>query len=237
MNIFYTPDINGSHYTLNENESKHCIRVLRKTKGDEIILVDGKGGYYQTTIIDDNPKRCSIEVKKTIPNFGKRNYSLHLAIAPTKNIDRFEWFIEKATEIGIDEITPLLCEHSERKQINNERLEKILISAMKQSLKAQLPKLNNLTNFETLISGTKCDGKFIAHCEEEAKQHLFTAAKPFNNSVVLIGPEGDFSTTEIQKAIESGFKAVTLGESRLRTETAGVVTCEIIRLANEITLL
>src|SRR5574344_1182623 len=200
MNIFYTPDINGSHYTLDENESKHCIRVLRKTKGDEIILVDGKGGYYQTTIIDDNPKRCSIEVKNTIPNFGKRNYSLHLAIAPTKNIDRFEWFIEKATEIGIDEITPLLCEHSERKQINIERIEKVAVAAMKQSLKAFLPRLNNLTNFETFCKNENQGLRFIAHCEEEQKSHLFSQLKPKEKVVILIGPEGDFSRAEVEFA-------------------------------------
>jgi len=233
MNIFYTPDISGKHYTLEESESKHCIRVLRKSQGDRLILVDGLGGWYEASITDPNPKRCSVEVIREVRNFEKRDYSLHLAVAPTKNIDRFEWMIEKATEIGVDEITPLLCEHSERKQVNNERLQKVMISAMKQSLKAYLPRLNNLTNFETFLSRNDDAMKFIAHCEEGSKKHLFTQIKPTEKVLVLIGPEGDFSPGEIKKALESGFEAVSLGKSRLRTETAGVVVCEMVNLVNE----
>jgi len=233
MNIFYTPDIQGKYYTLEESESKHCVRVLRKSLGDRLILVDGSGGWYEASITDANPKRCAVEVIQEIKNFEKRNYSLHLAIAPTKNIDRFEWMIEKATEIGVDEITPLLCEHSERKQVNNERLQKVMISAMKQSLKAYLPRLNNLTNFETFLSKNLEASKFIAHCEEGFKKNLFTQVKPNEKVLVLIGPEGDFSPDEISKALKMGFSEVTLGKSRLRTETAGVVVCEMVNLVNE----
>jgi 16S rRNA (uracil1498-N3)-methyltransferase len=233
MNIFYTPDIQDKYYKLEESESKHCVRVLRKSLGDRLTLVDGSGGWYEATITDPNPKRCVVEVIQEIKNFEKRNYSLHLAIAPTKNIDRFEWMIEKATEIGVDEITPLLCEHSERKQVNNERLQKVMISAMKQSLKAYLPRLNNLTNFEAFISNNFEESKFIAHCDEGFRKNLFTQVKPTEKVLVLIGPEGDFSPDEIENALKLGFSAVTLGKSRLRTETAGVVVCEMVNLVNE----
>jgi 16S rRNA (uracil1498-N3)-methyltransferase len=233
MNIFYTPDITGKNYTLEESESKHCVRVLRHSLGDKLVLVDGKGGWYEAVITDPNPKRCMVEVINEIQNFGKRDYYVHLAVAPTKNIDRFEWFVEKATEIGIDEITPLLCEHSERKQINNERIEKVMVAAMKQSLKAFLPRLNNLTNFEKFCKNENEGLRFIAHCEEEEKSHLFRSAKPKEKIVVLIGPEGDFSTAEIELARKVGFVEVSLGNSRLRTETAAVVACEIVGLVNE----
>jgi 16S rRNA (uracil1498-N3)-methyltransferase len=233
MNIFYTPDICDKLYTLDESESKHCVKVLRKGAGDRLILVDGVGGWYEATITDPNPRRCSVEVIQEIKHFEKRDYSLHLAVSPTKNIERFEWMIEKATEIGVDEITPLLCEHSERKKVNMERLQKVMISAMKQSLKAYLPRLNNLTNFETLSSHSFDGKKFIAHCEEVYKKHLITQIKPTEKVLVLIGPEGDFSPNEIKKARESGFSEVSLGKSRLRTETAGVVVCEVVNLVNE----
>jgi 16S rRNA (uracil1498-N3)-methyltransferase len=233
MNIFYTPDITGKYYTLEESESKHCVKVLRKSLGDRLILVDGAGGRYEASITDPNPRRCSVEVVQNIQHFEKRDYSLHLAVAPTKNIDRFEWMLEKATEIGVDEITPLLCEHSERKQVNIERLQKVMISAMKQSLKAYLPRLNNLTNFETFLSHNFEETKFIAHCEEGFKRHLLTQIKPNVKILVLIGPEGDFSPGEIKMAKDFGFCEVSLGKSRLRTETAGVVVCEIVNLVNE----
>jgi 16S rRNA (uracil1498-N3)-methyltransferase len=233
MNIFYTPDISGKHYTLDETESKHCIRVLRKSVGDRLILVDGAGGWYEAAITDPNPKKCSVEVLNYKQQFEKRDYYLHLAVAPTKNIDRFEWMIEKATEIGVDEITPLLCEHSERKQVNNERLHKVMVSAMKQSMKAYIPKLNNLTNFETFSLRSYEAKKFVAHCEEGYKKHLFSQINKGEKVVVMIGPEGDFSPGEIKRAIDVGFSEITLGKSRLRTETAGVVVCEVVNLVNE----
>lgn len=233
MIIFFTPDISGNVHTLDETESKHCIRVLRHVKGDQLILVDGKGCRYEAIISDPNPKKCVVEVVKTIVDFEKRDYYLHIAIAPTKNIDRFEWFLEKATEIGIDEITPLLCEHSERKQINVDRLEKVLVTAMKQSLKAFKPKLNNLTKFETFIESTTSEFKFIAHCAEGDKQNLFYIAKPATSTLVLIGPEGDFSLVEIEAALKNNFKEISLGKSRLRTETAGIVATQLINTLND----
>ncbi len=232
MNIFYTPDIVGSSYTLDETESKHCIRVLRFSKGDSLIMVDGKGNKYEARISDPNPKKCSVDILSKTSDFEKRNYFLHVAIAPTKNIDRFEWFVEKATEIGVDEITPLLCEHSERKQVNIERIDKVIVSAMKQSLKAYKPVLNNLTNFGAFCRMDNQGLKFVAHCEEGEKNHLFDLVKPNERVTILIGPEGDFSVAEIEAAVKLGFKEVSLGNSRLRTETAGVVACEVIGIIN-----
>lgn len=234
MNIFYTPDISGNIYTLNETESKHCIRVLRYKQGDVLTLVDGKGNWYEAQITDPSPKHCQVEVIEVKRDFQKRNFYLHVAIAPTKNNDRFEWFLEKATELGIDEITPLLCEHSERKQIKPERLEKVIVAAMKQSLKAYLPRLNNLTNFESFLNEANMGSKFIAHCDDHApRKHLFNLVKPGKEVLVLIGPEGDFSASEIEHATQQGFTQITLGNSRLRTETAGVAATQIVNLIND----
>ena len=240
MNIFFTPDITGNQYSLSEEESKHCIRVLRHSKGDILTLVDGTGGWYLSEIIDANPKKCLVRVTEKKINFEKRNYHLHIAIAPTKNIERMEWFLEKATEIGVDEITPLLCEHSERKQIKTDRLEKVMISAMKQSLKAYLPRLNNLTTFDSFVKqGNAVEHlanpnlRFIAHCNEVEKMNLFEAAKPSASILVLIGPEGDFSSSEIETALKNEFREISLGKSRLRTETAGIVAVQMINLLNE----
>jgi 16S rRNA (uracil1498-N3)-methyltransferase len=234
MNIFFTPDISGKTYTLNENESKHCVRVLRHGVGDMLTLTDGKGGWFQARITDANPKRCEVLVENQIFDHEKRNYYLHVAIAPTKNTDRFEWFLEKATEIGIDEITPLLCENSERKQLKTERLEKVMVAAMKQSLKAYLPKLNNLTNFEAFIKSRQPASKYIAHCAQGEKKHLFKVLKPAHKVLILIGPEGDFSSQEIEIATAMGYEAISLGRSRLRTETAGVSAVHIVNVVNEI---
>ncbi len=233
MHLFYTPDISEETYTLNEIESKHCIKVLRLNTNDQIELIDGKGSFYKAKIIDPNPKKCKIEITKTIHEFGKRNHYLHIAIAPTKNIDRFEWFLEKATEIGIDEVTPLLCDHSERKGIKNERLEKIIISAVKQSIKAYKPKLNPLTKYGDFIKQNFDGTKFIAHCEENEKQSLKANYKTGSNSLILIGPEGDFSPEEINLAKKYDFLETNLGDSRLRTETAGIIACHTINLLNE----
>ena len=233
MQLFYVPNISGSEIILDETESKHAIRVLRLQKGNRVQVVDGKGGFYETEIIDSNPKRCRLSIVNSTLEFGKKDFHLHIAIAPTKNIDRFEWFLEKATEIGIDEITPLLTSHSERKTVNPERLEKILVSAMKQSLKAYLPQLHELTTFKELIINNKTENKFIAYCDEIQKIHLKDLVAKGNNTLILIGPEGDFSPEEVKLAIENGFKVVSLGESRLRTETAGIVACHIVNLANE----
>ena len=233
MQLFYVPDISGAEVILNETESKHAIRVLRLKEGDKIELIDGKGGFYKARIQNANPKKCQLSIIESQTDFGKKDFHLHIAIAPTKNIDRTEWFLEKCTEIGIDEVTPLLSEHSERKVIKPERLEKILVSAMKQSVKAYLPKLNGLTKLSDLLSQTTETKKFIAHCNEGEKQHLKNVVKPGDKVLILIGPEGDFSPEEVTLALEYGFEAISLGNARLRTETAGVVACHIVNLANE----
>jgi 16S rRNA (uracil1498-N3)-methyltransferase len=233
MHIFFTPEISGNNYTLDETESKHCVRVLRLEKGDQITLVDGRGGFYTAEITYPNPKRCMVDVIKSEQNFGLRKFHVHIAIAPTKSIERIEWFLEKATEIGISRVTPLLCQHSERKEIKNERLEKVIISAMKQSLKAYLPQLDPLTKFSDFISQHFDGQKFIAHCDEQHRDWLKKMVVPNQNYLILIGPEGDFSSEEIEMAIQEGFKPVSLGDSRLRTETAGVVACHTFNLLND----
>ena len=233
MHIFYTPDIAGNSYTLDETESKHCVRVLRLDQGDEIILVDGRGGFFTAEITDSNPKRCAVKVVRSELNVGLRSFHVHVAIAPTKNIERMEWFLEKATEIGINHITPLLCRFSERKDIKNERLEKVMVSAMKQSLKAFLPQLDPLTKFNDFISQPFEGQKFIAHCDEQHRDLLKKMILPNQNYLILIGPEGDFSSEEITMAIEAGFHPVSLGDTRLRTETAGVVACHTFNLIND----
>ena len=234
MHIFYTPDISSDSYTLSETESKHCIRVLRLEKGDEITLVDGRGGFFSAEISDPNPKHCTVNVVKSELNFGLRNFQVHVAIAPTKNIERIEWFLEKATEIGIDRVTPLLCRYSERKEIKTDRLEKVMVSAMKQSLKAFLPHLDPLTKFNDFVSQSYNGQKFIAHCEEQQRDLLISKILPDEKYLILIGPEGDFSSEEIELAIQAGFHPVSLGESRLRTETAGIVACHTFNLMNQL---
>ena len=230
--MFYCPDILHS-FTLSEEESQHAVRVLRLQTGDELELVDGAGGYYKAVISNPHPKHCEFVIKETFTEFGKRNYRLHIAIAPTKNIERLEWFIEKCTEIGIDEITPVICRFSERKIIKPERLEKIIVSAAKQSLKAYFPILNPMCSFRDFIQQTTVSQKFIAHCYEQDKQLLQRVYQKSFDAVILIGPEGDFSPEEVQAAIQHQFQPVSLGSSRLRTETAGVVACHTVALMNE----
>ena len=231
--VFYTPDIKGLRYTLNGDESAHAIRVLRLKAGDGITLVDGRGGRYRAQIVEIHCNRCDIEVLEHQADYGKRRYRLHIGIAPTKNIDRFGWFIEKATEIGIDEITPLLCGRSERKQVNTERLQRIMIAAMKQSKKAYLPQLNEMTTYEKWLEILKTtDGCYIAHCNNDKLIPLKTAYRPGQNATVAIGPEGDFSMQEVTQALVCGFKEVSLGTSRLRTETAGIAACHTVYLMN-----
>jgi 16S rRNA (uracil1498-N3)-methyltransferase len=233
MQLFYVPTISGSEVILDETESKHAVRVLRLKEGDEIELIDGKGGFYKARIQNANPKKCLLSIIDSQTEFGKKDFHLHIAIAPTKNIDRTEWFLEKCTEIGIDEVTPLLSEHSERKVIKPERLEKILVSAMKQSVKAYLPKLNELTKLSDLLTQATETKKFIAHCNEGEKPHLKNIVKPGEEVLILIGPEGDFSPDEVEQAMANGFQEISLGDARLRTETAGVVACHIVNLAND----
>lgn len=233
MHIFYIPGIDGNEILMNEVESKHAIRVLRLNQGDKVKIADGAGNFYTAEITEPNPKKCKLSVINIQKEYEKRPFYLHMAVAPTKNIDRFEWFLEKATEIGIDEITPLLCEHSERKVIKPERLERILVSAMKQSVKAYLPKLNLITGFDKFILQNRTGQKFIAHCHGTGLQHLKNKVSKESDVTILIGPEGDFSLTEVSSAKDAGYTEISLGKSRLRTETAGVAACHIVNLANE----
>ncbi|MFC2120606.1 16S rRNA (uracil(1498)-N(3))-methyltransferase [Bacteroidota bacterium] len=233
MHIFYSPEISSGIYSFNEQESRHCIKVLRLSKGSKISLIDGLGGYYKAEIVEAHLKKCSVKILESMKGFEKRNYYSHIGIAPTKNIDRFELFLEKATEIGIDEITPLLCEHSERKKIRIDRLEKIIISAIKQSVKAYKPILNEMISFDDFISLDNKGQKFIAHCENVPKSSLKMNYTPAGISHIMIGPEGDFSNSEIELAINSGYTGISLGSSRLRTETAGIVAAHTISLINE----
>lgn len=233
MQLFYIPKITGKIIKLDPTESKHAVKVLRLSKGDSVQIVDGKGGFFEAEILEDNPKGCRLKVLNSTMEYGKKEFKLHIAIAPTKNIDRFEWFLEKSTEIGINEITPIISEHSERKIIKPDRLEKIMVSAMKQSVKAYLPVLNELTTFKTLVSSSKAEKKFIAHCNEGEKRHLKDEISNGDNTLILIGPEGDFSDEEVELAKENEFREISLGNSRLRTETAGIVACHIVNLAND----
>lgn len=227
MHVFYTPDIQIKP-ELPEEEAQHCIRVLRLGTGDEITLTDGKGNFYRAEITAATNKRCLVKIIETLPQEPLWQGHLHIAMAPTKNMDRNEWFAEKATEIGFDELTFLNCRFSERKVIKTERIEKILISAIKQSLKARLPKLNEMVDFDKFITRDYPGQKFIAHCYEGEKPLLKNVLKPGEDALVLIGPEGDFSEEEVAKAIKHGFQPISLGKSRLRTETAALVACHTI---------
>ena len=233
MHLFYTPDLQNDTYRLSEEESKHCVRVLRLTEGETLFLVDGKGLFCEAVITVANPKACILKVTDKQSGYGKRNYQLIIGASPTKNIDRYEWFIEKATEIGIDAIIPLISQHSERKEIKHERLEKVMISAMKQSIKAYLPLLNATESFKKTIINPFSGQKFIAHCNEGEKVLLRDALVKGKDVFILIGPEGDFSTTEVELAINEGFIPVSLGTARLRTETAALVACHTVNLINQ----
>ncbi len=232
MHVFYTPDI-AVDGELPEEEAGHCLRVLRLGVGDEVMLTDGKGFFYKAVITAATGKRCQVKVVETIGQAPLWNGHLHLAMAPTKNMDRIEWFAEKATEIGFDELSFVNCRFSERKVIKTERIEKIVVSAVKQSLKARKPLVNELTDFGKFIQQKFEGQKFIAHCYEGDKPLLKDVLIPGNDAVVLIGPEGDFSPEEVQKAEAAGFQAISLGKSRLRTETAALVAVHIMNLFNQ----
>ena len=229
MQLFYEPNFDSSAtiFSISEMESRHISKVLRKTIGDDIYVTNGLGICAEGILISNHPKECKVEVK-TIIKEKKTDFRLHIAIAPTKANDRFEWFLEKATEIGIDEITPLLCDHSERRRIKAERYEKVLQAAMKQSLKYTLPILNPMVSFSDLMEMDVKSKKMIAHCEDDTKEKL---SKTVNgDNLILIGPEGDFSIDEIKKAIKHQFIPISLSQARLRTETAGIVACHTVNL-------
>jgi len=235
MQLFYNSEITNTtqQFTFDKTESRHIVRVLRKTEGDTIFITNGFGQLFTSEIEIANDKRCLVKIIN-FEDFDKPwNYYLHVAIAPTKLNDRFEWFLEKATEIGIDEITPIICEHSERKVIKSERLTKIIHSASKQSLKYHIPKLNKAITFNQFINSNFEGQLFIAHCEETQKKSLKSQLKPSQKTTILIGPEGDFTIKEIQQSLEHNFIPVSLGESRLRTETAGIVAVHSVAFTNE----
>ncbi|MEG1553542.1 MAG: 16S rRNA (uracil(1498)-N(3))-methyltransferase [Rikenellaceae bacterium] len=231
MQLFYCKDICGKIYTLPKEESAHCIRVLRKTVGEKIDIIDGKGGLFEAVIIDDNSSKCVVEVVSQKSGVEALPYELHIAIAPTKNIDRLEWFLEKSTEIGIFEISLLLCDHSERKMVKQDRAEKVVVSAVKQSLKTYVPQLNEMVSFSDFMKRDFGDmPRFIAHCDNAFERtHLKKVVG--DRALVLIGPEGDFSPREIETALEKGFVSISLGDSRLRTETAALYATSIISIA------
>jgi 16S rRNA (uracil1498-N3)-methyltransferase len=220
-----------SEIVLSKEESKHATRVLRKKEGDILNFTDGKGGFYKAEITVADTKKCRLQIISSEQKPKQHNYHLHIAIAPTKNMDRYEWFLEKATEIGIDEITPIICEHSERKVIKTERCNRILLSAMKQSLKLHLTKLNETITLKDFLKQDFEGNKYIAHCEDGEKTELRKEEKT-EKTLILIGPEGDFSPTEVELALENQFKTVSLGGSRLRTETAGIVAVHTINMKN-----
>jgi len=231
LNLFYQPHLHeGIHY-LDPEESRHCIKVLRKRPGDTLQLTDGQGFFYTATLVQADPQRCVFEIieKHAAP---ARSFSIHVAISPTKNADRVEWFVEKSVEIGIDAITLVDCEHTERTHIKHERLEKLAVSAMKQSVKASLPRLTGLTPLPAFIAQAKATEKFIAYVDPTNPQHLFRTAIPNQDYLVLIGPEGDFSKAELELCLQHGFCKVSLGPSRLRTETAGLAACHALHLLN-----
>lgn len=235
MQLFYTPNIEEADKQIifPKDESRHIAKVLRKNQGDILKVTNGKGFLFTAEIIEANPKQCLAKIIKVEEEVSKP-YRLHLVVAPTKMNDRYEWFLEKATEIGIDEITPIICDHSERKTIKLNRYERVLQSAMKQSLHYRLPVLNEAIDFSEFIT-TKIEGqKFIAHCEEDIPRiSLKNEAKEKETVTILIGPEGDFSPEEIKLALENEWRAVSLGDSRLRTETAAIVACHTIALINQ----
>ena len=234
MQIFYAPDIEGTSYTLDENESKHCIRVLRMAKGTGVNLIDGKGNLFDGIITIPDPKRCTIGITGMHPDFEKRKYGLHIAISPLKNQDRFEWFVEKSVEIGIDQITPLICRNTEKPGIKTERINYLIISAMKQSLKAKRTVLTEPALFSDFLKLDFRGSRMIAHCNDSFKRtKISDIYSREENATILIGPEGDFDKDEIRTALEKDFHSVHLGPSRLRTETAGIAACHSVYFINQ----
>ena len=235
MQLFYSPEINSnsSSFSFSKEESRHIIKVLRKIEGDLLAITDGHGGLYNAEITQANSKKCVVHIRQAELKTKPWDYYLHIAIAPTKMNDRMEWFLEKATEIGIDEITPVICDHSERRVIKSERMQKVLISAMKQSLKCELPKLNEAIPLKDFLERRHKGLKLIAHCQETERTDPKLLIGNHKSILMIIGPEGDFSDSEINKALNLNFVPVTLGKSRLRTETAGVVACHMTSMLHE----
>ncbi len=236
MQLFYDPNIVSSQttYTLNDEESKHCIRVLRLTVNDIIHITDGKGNMFRCRIDDPAPKKCTVIIEEQTKNYNQPCYKLTMAVAPTKANERYEWFVEKATEIGIYSIIPVICFQSERRTIKTERIERVANSAMKQSLKAYMPIIEEPIKFSELI-GRPFDGdKFIAHCNADSQIALLKElANPKRDTLILIGPEGDFSVSEVELARQHGFKTISLGDTRMRTETAAIAATHTLFFINQ----
>lgn len=234
MQLFYNPEIDqlATGFFFNREESKHIIKVMRKQSGDKLFVTNGNGYVFETEITLASDTKCTVAIRKVTKSEAPK-YHLHLAVAPTKMNDRYEWFLEKATEFGISEITPLICDRSERKVIKIDRLEKIVQSAMKQSLQSFLPVLNEAVTFSQFISHQRDGQKLIAHCEENQKRALQSVVNNETKITILIGPEGDFSDKEIESALKNGYLAVSLGNTRLRTETAAIAACHTVALLNE----
>lgn len=233
MNLFYQPGIADGIFYLDADESRHCVRVLRRKVGDVIHLTDGRGYFYEGVITKADSSQCFFEIssKTAAP---EREHFLHIAISPTKNADRIEWFVEKATEIGVDKITLMECRNTERSFVKTDRLKKVAVSAMKQSIKARLPHIeDHLLQFTEVVEHCHEEERYIAYVDASNPLHLKDAVKRATSCCVLIGPEGDFSAEELKAAIENDFRKVSLGPSRLRTETAGMVACHVVGLVNE----
>lgn len=234
MQLFFNSEIsvNDQEFAFDKEESKHIVKVLRKQTGDTIYISNGLGYLFTSEITLASEKKCVIRIVSTKLEKPVDHY-IHMVVAPTKMNDRYEWFLEKATEIGVQEITPIICDHSERKVIKTERFDKIIQSAMKQSNQMYMPKLNEPITFKEFMKQEKTGDLYIAHCEETSKTLLKNAIKPNQKYTLLIGPEGDFSTSEIELAIRNNFQPVSLGNTRLRTETAAVVGCHSFVYLNE----
>jgi len=234
MQVFYDSEINikTDFFSFGREESKHIVRVLRKKENDKINLINGKGFLFECKIVSASEKKCAVQLM-SYQFFEPFNYSLHLAVAPTKNNNRYEWFLEKATEIGIHQITPILCDHSERKNIKTERFEKIVLSATKQSLQYYIPIINKPIRFSDFIKENVDGQLYIAHCQAFEKKNLAQEILLKGKITILIGPEGDFSTQEIETAISAGYKSISLGNNRLRTETAALYTTNLVAIKQE----
>jgi len=236
MQLFYyhTLSENSLECTFDAVESQHIVKVLRKKESDILMITNGKGFLFESEIMLAHDKRCRVKINAVTFHPNLRNYYLQIAIAPTKNMDRMEWFVEKATEIGVDEIVPIFCERSERKIIKTDRLEKVAVAAMKQSGQFFLPNIAQPVNFKEFINQKFEGQRFIAHCEKKARQSFKHALNPQTRIQILIGPEGDFSTKEIEQALKNNIKSVIFGKNRLRTETAGIVAIHTVALINEV---
>lgn len=234
MQLFYNSNIdeNTETFSFDKDESKHIIKVLRKKDTDILHVTNGLGLLFETEITLASDSKCTVKVV-SMEKADQPGYHLHLAVAPTKMNDRFEWFLEKATEIGIHEITPIICDRSERKVVNVDRFEKIILTAMKQCNQLYLPKLNSAISFKDFVKIKNTGVQLVAHCEETHKQSLKSVLQPNENITLLIGPEGDFSSKEIKMALENNYLPVSLGNTRLRTETAAVVACHSVVFVNE----